>query len=329
MRELGKTKKGLGSVAIILLILIAVTLLTWIVPAGEFARDESGMVVPGSYQRIASMPIGIWNLFLAVFDGFVSGAEIIFFIIFAGAYVHLLVKMEAFHASVGALLRKMGNRDILIVPLFFTLFSIAGATIGLGQATYALVPVFTTLCIALGFDRLVGSAIVLLGAGVGFASALTNPSTVVIASNIAGIPLMTTGFLTFRVITLMIFTAASAVYVTWYALRIRKDPSKSYEYGFETASEGALSREAIEKMDFTLKQKCSMLGFVGIMAAIIYGSIQFSWGMRELSALFLVAFVLTGALNCMGVDELTDIFSEAGKSMMEPIIIIALARSIS
>lgn len=325
----GKAEKGISSEMIIIIILATVTILTWIVPAGEFLRDENRMVISGSYQAVASSPVGPWGLLLAIYDGFVDGGSIIFFLMFSAAYVSLLVKINAFHASVGALLRIMGDKDILIIPVFFTLFSVAGATIGLGQATYALVPVFVALCIALGYDRLVGTFIVLAGAGVGFASALTNPSTVVIASDIAGIPLMTPGFLAFRITALVIFTAASVIYVTRYAIRIRKNPELSYEYGYEKIDANALSRDEIAKMEFTGLQKISMLGFLVIMVAIIWGSIQFKWGMRELSALFLMALIITAVINHMGVTDIFDIFVDASKSMMRPAVIIALARAIS
>lgn len=324
------SKRKSSSILVLLVILLLVTVLTWIIPAGKFARDEANMVIPGSYEYVEASPVGPWGFFLSIFDGFVNGGQIIFFLMFSAAYTQLLIKTNAFHAAVGALLRVLGNKDILIIPVFTTLFSLAGATVGLGQATYALVPVFSALCIALGYDRLVGAGIVLVGAGVGFASALTNPSTVVIASEIAGIPLITPSYLAFRVVALLFFTAATSAYITWYAFRIRRNPEKSYEYGYSTEDlEQSLGREEIKQLDFTMIQKLSISGFVLLIAAVIWGSISFNWGMREMSAVFLIAFIITGVANRLGADEIVDTFATAAKAMIMPALTIALAQGLS
>ncbi len=51
------------------------------------------------------------------------------------------------------------------------------------------VPLFIPLALAVGFDTITGTAMVLVGASVGFTTAIMNPFTVGLAQGIAGLPM--------------------------------------------------------------------------------------------------------------------------------------------
>ena len=46
------SKRKSSSIIVLLVSLLLVTELTWIIPAGKFARDESNMVIPGTYEQV-------------------------------------------------------------------------------------------------------------------------------------------------------------------------------------------------------------------------------------------------------------------------------------
>ena len=107
-----KEKKGWSPNPYVLIVLIVLlcTIATWIVPAGNFERaydEELGreLVVPGSYQEIEQTPVGIKGFLESVFNGFYDAADIIFFILFAAAYVNVLSEKGALNALTGMLLR--------------------------------------------------------------------------------------------------------------------------------------------------------------------------------------------------------------------------------
>ncbi len=82
--EKKKKKFEPNAFVIIFCIMIFCAILTWIIPAGTYDRamdDVTGreLVVPGTYQEIESTPVGIWQLFTSLFDGFVDAADIMFF----------------------------------------------------------------------------------------------------------------------------------------------------------------------------------------------------------------------------------------------------------
>ena len=82
----------------------------------------------------------------------------------------------------------MRGRTHLLIPVFMLLFGVLGSTLGIFEETYGLVSVFVGMGLALGYDPLVGGAVVYVGVATGFAAATTNPFSVGIAQSIAEVP---------------------------------------------------------------------------------------------------------------------------------------------
>ena len=260
--------------AILFVIMIICALLTYVIPAGEFERalnEETGrmLVVPGTYHNIDSSPVGPFQFFILYFEGFVNAADIIFFIVFSSTYVFLLTKTGALNAMTGAMLRKVGSRDALIIPLFMVFFAIGGTTFGMFEECYALIPAFIVIAITLGYDRITGGAIVFVGVATGFAAATLNPFTIGVASKVAEIPLTTPKLMAFRIVALVCFLILSIGYVMHYAMKIKKDPTKSILYGRVENLEGLQSRETVMSEPFTGKQKISMVGFLALIVILV------------------------------------------------------------
>jgi uncharacterized ion transporter superfamily protein YfcC len=116
---------------IILAIVVVAMVLTWVVPAGNFERAyneelDRELVVPGSYQPAERSPVGPWGMIKALYEGLTDASDIIFFILIAYGYVFILLKTGAIDALVGAMLRKLGNNDKLLIPAFMILFEWRG-----------------------------------------------------------------------------------------------------------------------------------------------------------------------------------------------------------
>ncbi|MEG1932678.1 MAG: YfcC family protein, partial [Pygmaiobacter sp.] len=107
---------------ILISIMVLMLLLTHIVPAGEYARVEdpvSGkmVVVPGSYAPIEVKAPGFFDLFLALQHGYVDASNIMFLIVFAYGFVYVLTKNGTMDAALGTMVKKVGNRVQLLIPL--------------------------------------------------------------------------------------------------------------------------------------------------------------------------------------------------------------------
>ena len=159
---------------ILLAIAVIAAILTWVVPAGQFERvlDEDlgrTLLVPDSFTYVEQTPVGFFKFFVLIQEAMIDASNIIFFIFFAYAFVHMEMKCGAFDAAIGALLKKLKGKDKFLIPILMLCFGIAGSTFGMIEETYGLLPVIMGIAMALNYDGLVGGALVYIGVGTGFA----------------------------------------------------------------------------------------------------------------------------------------------------------------
>lgn len=332
--EKKKKKFEPNAFVIIFGIMILCAALTWIIPAGAFDMaydDVTGrdLVVPGTYHQMESTPVGVWQIFTSLFDGFVDAADIMFFIVFASSYVYVLTKSNALNAMTGAMLKKIGNHDNLIIPCFMTFFAIGGTTFGMFEETYALIPAFIVIAITLGYDRIVGGAIVYLGISVGFSAAILNPFTIGVASGVANVPLVETKITIFRTVAFFAFLALSVAYVMHYANKIKKDPTKSILYGHKEDISGLMTREECMSVEFTTAHKISMFGFLVLIVILVWGIIKQGWWFTDIASLFFVFMLITAFINKMSLNEIAETFVESTKAAMYGVLLVGFSRGIS
>ncbi|MEA4988111.1 MAG: TIGR00366 family protein [Anaerovorax sp.] len=335
MEKIKKKLKMPHAYAIIILLILFCVILTWILPAGTFETVyneelDRELVVAGSYTPVEPSPVGPWGFFESLYAGMVNASEIIFFVIFASAYVFLLMKTGSLNALVGSLLRSLGNRDHLIIPIIMLVFGIAGTTIGAYEEVYGLIPAFIVMAITLGYDRIVGGAMVFVGMATGFAAAILNPFTIGLASAVAGIPMMNNKILIFRVVAFCLFMTLSISYVMWYAHRIKKDHTKSYLFGVpeKLLTKDILTREEVIALPFTIRQKITLWTFLILIIAMAVGISVYGFYLEELAALFIIGFFITGIINHMSVSDIADSFVESAESAMYGALLIGLSYSI-
>lgn len=315
-------------------IVIICAALTWLLPAGSFERaydTEIGreLVVPGTYAEIEKTPVTPWQVVMSLYDGMVEGSSIIFFLLFACGYISLLVSTGAFNAAIGALLRKIKGKDHLLIPLCMFAIGVASTTFGLYEESWGLFPAFIAIAMTIGYDRVVGAAILAVGTVCGWSAGILNPFTVGLASSIAGIPSVSFKITLFRIISFLAFQVLSIAYVMKYAKKVKQDPTKSLMYGLEKENVNTVSRDEITQLGFKTTNKITILGFGLFVFVLAYTVSVKHFYLRELSALFFIAMVITGLINKMSLGEIADSFAESCKSMIFAALMVGFARSIS
>lgn len=323
---------------ILTMIIIFCVFLTWVIPAGTFERvyDEAlgyDVVVPGSFQYIESNPANFFDFVQSYYKGMMAGSDIIFFVIFASTYVYLLVEIGAINALVGAIIRKLGNNTHFLIPIFMVLFGLCGSTFGMFEEVYGLIPAFIAIALTLGYDKIVGGAMVYVGVATGFAAATINPFSVGLAAGVAGVPIANTKVLIFRSVCFILFMALTSTYTMRYANKIKKDPTKSILYGSEDAkhvvSTGeSLTRDQVVALDFTAKQKISLFGLILVIIGIAVGVIKFGFYLQEIATLFFVFTIITGIFNRLSSEEIANIFVKAGEASIYGVLVIGISRAI-
>ena len=337
MREKKEKKKKHfepNAFVIVFSIMILCAILTWIIPAGSFERVMDAatgreVVVPGSFEIVESHPVGPWQFLNCFFQGFVDASDIMFFILFASAYVFVLSKSNALNAVTGRLMKLVGNKDYLMIPVFFTFFAIGGTTFGMFEETYALIPVFIVMAITLGYDRLLGGAIVYLGVSAGFSAAIINPFTIGVAAGVANVPLVEPKVTIFRVVAFILFVGLICGYLMRYGAKIRKDPTKSILYGTHEDLTGMMTREECMSIEFTKKHKLSMIGFIILLVILVWGIIEKGWWFSEIASLFFIFMLITAFINKMSLNEIADAFVESTKESVYGMLLVGFSRGIS
>jgi len=233
---------------IVFFIIVIASILTWIIPSGEFNREtrlidgtQREVVIPNSYHSV-DKEIQTWQVFAAFFNGFVKTSSIIVFILMIGgafwilnftktidigilSFLKLIKKLQKF-----SIFKHIDINNVVIAGIMIV-FSLFGAVFGMSEETLAFVIIFVPLAISMGYDSIVGLAMCYLAAHIGFAGGIFNPFTIGIAQGFAGIPLFS-GF-EYRFICWCIFTFSAIVFVVWYAKKIKHNPSKSLTYSID------------------------------------------------------------------------------------------------
>lgn len=325
---LTKKKFSFPSSRLLLFILIVIlTVATYIIPAGQYQYtvNEAGTTVvdANSFTYVEQSPVSPFRMFVAIKQGFVNGAQVIFLILFGYFWIYSIMKTGALNALIGKLLHGKGKGTALFVPASIILWALAGSTYGELDTVWGLIPIFIAVAIALGYDAIVGVAMCYGAVTVGFASATTNPFTIGIAQSIAELT-MFSGLL-YRVIIFVVFVAAWIAAVLIYGGKVRKDPTKSVVYGMDFSS---FQIETSEEDKFTGKQKIIIAGMVAAIVMIVYGSLKFGWYLNEMSAVFLIGGIFSSVVDRRGAEDICSDLVTSFSEMMGACIVTGLSRTI-
>ena len=311
--------------------------MTWFVPAGEFLRetvDGREVVVNGSFHRVEASP-QTWQVFSALFNGFVDKADIIVFILMVGGAFWILNNSHAIDVGVMAFLRwvqrlsrykffkKLGVENI-IITLVMLMFSLFGAIFGMSEETIAFVVVFIPLAVQMGYDSIVGVCMCYVAAHVGFAGAMLNPFTIGIAQGIADLPLFSG--LEYRFFCWIVLTVIGIAFVLWYAHRVKVKPERSPVYKLDEYWRGRV--EASGRTELTVRHILILVLLFVTIVALVVGVLKFNWYIAEISALFLAMGILAGIIDRQGADDIAKLFLAGCKDILSAALVVGLASGI-
>lgn len=313
---------------ILVSIMVLMLILTHIIPAGEYDRTEDAfgntVVVEGSYHTIDVDAPGIFDLFLALQEGYVDAANIMFLIIFAYGFVYVLTKNGTMDAALGTMVKKIGTRVSLLIPITMFVLGVLGSTMGIYEEVYGLFPVFVGIFMALGYDAIVGGATIFLGVSIGYAAGTTNPYNIAVAQDVAGVELYSG--MEFRWVIFAAFEALAIFYVMRYAKKVKAHPEKSVMYGVPMEFTPPDVHDT--NGEFTLRQKLCLLLFFVTIGMLLFGTMKLGWYINEIAAMFLMMAVITGVVSGYSATEICNTYIESTKSVVSSILIIGFTRGI-
>ncbi len=296
---------------VIIAMLIALcAIATWFVPGGSYVTGEDGTLV---YEQVDAVP-QTWQVFSAIYHGFVKQAGIIIFILVVGGAFWLLNATGAVSAGISRFIRRVGRYDKLVLVALTLLFSLAGAVFGMSEETIPFIGIVVPLVVSMGYDAFMGMLIVYVAANVGFSSAFLNPFTVGIAQGMAGLPLFSG--MNYRLFCWGLLTLLMVLFVLVYARRTRRARSVAAAVG----TDGAPA--------LTWRQKAILLVLLATVVMLIVGVTCWEWYMPEITGLFLLMGIVCGIIAGFGANRIADELMAGAKDILSAALVVGFASGI-
>ena len=279
---------------IIAIILLICAMATWFVPGGK----------PQT-----------WQLFSAVYHGFVKQAGIIIFILVVGGAFWLLNATGAVTAGISHFIARIGRYDSVVLVSITLLFSLAGAVFGMSEETIPFVGIVVPLVVSMGYDAMMGMLIVYVAANVGFSSAFLNPFTVGIAQEMAELPPFSG--MEYRLFCWALLTILLAIFVVIYGRKTKRTPLP-----VDTAE----AQQPVPEL--TCRHKWILVVLLLTVVALIVGVTCWDWYMPEITGLFLLMGILCGVIAGFSANRIADELIAGARDILSAALIVGFASGI-
>jgi uncharacterized ion transporter superfamily protein YfcC len=334
-------KPGLTAFSIILILLFLVAASTWFIPAVKDAK--------------------LSDILMAPVNGFMDAGEVCIFVLILGGFLGIVKKSGALENGIAVLVKKLKGHELALIPILMFVFSIGGTTYGMLEETVGFYLLLAATMVAIGYDTIVGSAIVLLGAGSGVLGSTINPFATGVAIDAAksvGIVADQSIILSVGALLWISSYLISVFFVMRYAKKVKRDKGSTFLSLQERKDmeDEFVKKEQKSNVKLTGRQKLILvlfgltfvimiLGFIpwvdfGIISAeaadagthwtaFLTGNAFGYFYMLDAATLFLIMAVIIGMIADFGEEGIVKVFMEGVGEIVEVVMIIAVARGIS
>lgn len=337
MQEMPKSRwsflNDLHPFVVVFFVILITVGATFFVPGGAFERTEvtvigmtRDVIIPGSFQYAESVPQGpleIWTYFM---QGAVEASDIIFTIFLCAGALTAIIHTGAVAAGIGALVDKLKSRSIILIPVMVFAFSLGGGVYGMYEDAVPFILVMAPLMLMMSYDSAVAVMVVQLGCVVGSSACFLNPFAVGIGQALAEIP-MTSG-IGVRLIMWFLMTLGTAIYVTRYAIMVKKNPELSISKEEDAANRDRFKHNSVTIEKFTWRHRLVLLLLAAGFGIMIFGVMKLEWWFNEIGSIFLLMGVIIPLVGGMKVNEMIEKFMEGMGTMLTAACLMGASRII-
>lgn len=317
------------SLVIVAIVVIFAALMTWVIPAGEYARVENAqgikVIDPNSFELVNNSPVNPLSIPKFSIDGYVKTASLIFVILFSGSAFDVITTSGALQSLISMFAKKYSTKENVFIPILTLIFALICTTQGV-NTFIGFAPILVMMAKSFGYDSIVGAGIILLGGAVGFSTGTLNVSTTIIAQKIAELPLYSG--IEYRVLSFIVFYIVTNIYLIRYAKKIRLNPKLSPMYDLDMLESNQGNTEDVAG-PMTIRKWLVILSLFGVLAIIVYGGVKLDWGLEETAAAFIWMGIIAGIAAGFSFSKIAKCFENGAKRMIGAALIIGLARSVS
>ena len=334
-------KAFIQSLVILFILMMFAGVLTLVVPSGTYTHsqvDGRMTIDPLSFQYVPKPDYPIWQWFLAPIAvlGSEAGTTIIVIIIvlfFAGGAFAVLDKTGTLRAFIARVINRFRGRKYLLLWMVALAFMILGATLGIFEEIILLVPVMIAFSYSLGWDALVGLGLSILATNMGFSAAISNPFTLGVSQQLAGLPIFSGAWL--RVIIFIVIYLIFTSFLYAYAKKIDRDPKKSLVYREDSAERAKYDLKDMPIAAPDPKQNRAMT-FFGVFVLLIFVDMLLApfvpaisdFSLPLVGILFLIGGLGAGFLSGAGAKNVLSGLKDGLVGLLPAVPLILMASSI-
>ena len=344
-----KNRAMLSAYSIIMILIVLLAILSHLLPEATFVDDA---IVNGSGTVGATLS----QVLMAPLSGFEDAIQIVLFVMILGGFLKIIDKTDALETGIKVLVQKLKGKELWLIPILMFIFSICGSTYGMLEETVGFYVLLAATMFAAGMDPLVGSAIVLLGAGSGCLGSTVNPfATGVALSALPEGVSANNGLVILIAVVLWLTTyAISTLFVLMYAKKVKKNKGSTILSLREQKEAEEAFKEFVDdsskKAKLTGKQKGTLWLFALTFVVMIIGFIPWgsfgvtffdsftgwltgsslgNWYFMESALWFLIMSIVIAVVNGFSEKEFVDTFIDGSDDMVGVVLVIAVARGAS
>lgn len=318
---------------IMLALLLFACLLTYIIPAGQFATDADGKILGDQFSYIGHQsPVTPWHMFMLILEGLGSSGTVIWTVLSSGAMTAVVMATGAIDDLLNWAIYKLKDKsENILVSIMFILMVYLGG-FGGTDALIAVVPIGVIFTKKLKLDPICAIGVSTFATLLGFG---TGPTKQFVAQLMMGVPVYGAFFTMF--ISMNAFMLLGLFFLLRYIKKIRRDPTKSMMWSEGWNPADMVVTEEDEKK-LTQGTKMSLrtiailiifLGQYGIIVAYPLLGGDSNKLMQLMTALALFVAIVCGFIGRFSFDKVGDEFVKGLQGLVFVGFVIGLAKVMS
>ena len=305
----------------------------------RYVLDENGNKVTQAAPIFGTESVGgRGGILNYVFEGLTVGDQtsgavgIIAFILVVGGAFGIVLRTGAIESGIMRVIDLTNGKEILLIPILITLFSLGGAVFGMGEEASPFVMILVPMFIAMGYDAVVGIMCSYVATQIGFGSSWQNPFGLAVAQGIAGVPVMSGAW--FRIPLWIFFTGLTIAFTMRYAAKVKKNPKSSVAYDSDQEYRDEFAKRGREELPFTLGHKLVILDVFLCIVWTIWGVVEKGYYIPEIASQFFVMGLAAGIigvlfqLNDMKLNDIPRSFDRGAADLLGAALCVGMAQGI-
>ena len=320
---------------VLLAILLFSGSLSYFIPQGAFLRDDTGNIIPGTYQAGSIEGMSFGKVFSAPVRVFASEDALsiimisIFLLVMSGVF-NILEETGGTKTFVVSIMRKLRDRGGPVICITVLLFMLFGSLFGMFEELVTLLPLIIVFMLSMKMDTMMGLGACLMAACFGFSTAITNPFSVGTAAQFANIPVSSGAWL--RIVFFVIVYVVLCWFLLHYLEKIQKNPLSSPTHDIDQSRREALAEsfgEISENHQKTFRVYCVFFAIQGVLLVAVACIRAISgFAIPILAASFLISGLISGLIVCPSPRRVFGSFLKGAASMLPAVVMIAMASSV-